>query len=265
MTRRVILPVLFQLYKAARICYLRSFRVAMASRRRPAQLLDEQRAPCNCVEIVGPAFDPNRVLLRRVTFLNDIKSKYVSVWFYPAQNYQPLFEFGGTKLLPLVLTAEYVPLLAERLPCLVEATCRNEQFQWWSEDKVFRMNSTGSYRFSILTVGKHWISFKLHELRNLLCIFYVVTNQLPMYTAALGDIHAYVNAAMASDNYVEPALIASRSINCSQLFEELKSPCSNIPFNKLWLLSTTRVSSVLTISIASGHPITHLVQMWALT
>ena len=113
----------------------------MASRRRPTQ--EPTRSdPCSYVETVGPAFDPNRVLLRRVFFLNNDKSKYVSVGFYPAQNYQPLVEFGGTRLLPLVLTAEYVNNVAERLPGLLEAMCRNKQFQWRSEDKVFRMNST---------------------------------------------------------------------------------------------------------------------------
>ena len=41
---------------------------------------------------------------------------------------------------------------------------------------------------------------------------------------ALIDIQAYVNAAIASDNYVEPAPKASRSIIYRQMFEELKSP-----------------------------------------
>ena len=45
-----------------------------------------------------------------------------------------------------------------------------------------------------------------------------------MYTKALGDIQAYVNAAVASVNYVEPVLTASKSFIQSQLFEELKSP-----------------------------------------
>ena len=126
----------------------------MASRRRPTQQ-HTRKDPCTYVDIVGPAFDPNRVLLRRVFFLNDDKSKYVSVGFYPEHNYQLLFEFGGTSLLPLVLTAEYVNIAAERLPGLVEALCRNEHFQWSSEDKVFRMNSTGSYRIARFTFVKH--------------------------------------------------------------------------------------------------------------
>jgi len=95
----------------------------------------------------------------------------VLVGFYPAQNYHRLVEFGGTKLLPLVLTAEYVTILAERLPGLVEALCQNEQCQCRSEDKVFRVNSTGSYRVARFALDKHCISFKLHEVRNLLYIF----------------------------------------------------------------------------------------------
>ena len=40
-----------------------------------------------------------------------------------------------------------------------------------------------------------------------------------MYTEALGNVQAYVNAAVASGNYVEPAPTASKSIIYSQLFE----------------------------------------------
>jgi hypothetical protein len=97
--------------------------------------------PCTYVEVVSPAFDSNRVLLRRVFFLNDDKSKYISVGFYTAQNYQTLVEFGGAKRLPILLTSDYVAAMAERLPALVEAICRNERHQFWSEDKAFRMKS----------------------------------------------------------------------------------------------------------------------------
>ena len=45
-----------------------------------------------------------------------------------------------------------------------------------------------------------------------------------MYTEALGYVQAYVNDAMASDSYIEPAPTASRSIIYRQLFEELKLP-----------------------------------------
>jgi hypothetical protein len=52
----------------------------------------------------------------------------------------------------------------------------------------------------------------------------MITNQLIVYTEAMGDVQAYVNAAMASDSYVEPAPTSSKSIIYRQLFEELKSP-----------------------------------------
>ena len=116
MTRRVTLPDLFQRYKAARICHLHSFHDGITT------TSYTQRA----LHLAGPAFDPSRVLLRRVFFLNDEKSRYVSVGFYPAHNYQQLVEFGGTRFLPLVLPADYVNIVAERLPGLVETMCRNE-------------------------------------------------------------------------------------------------------------------------------------------
>ena len=122
--------------------------------------------PCTYVEVISPAFDPNRVLLRRVFSLNDDKSKYVSVGFYPSQNYHLLVDFGGTKLMPHVMAAKYVTVLAERLPGLMGALSHNEHFQWRSEDKCFRLNGIGSYKFACFALDKHWISFKLHELRN---------------------------------------------------------------------------------------------------
>ena len=97
--------------------------------------------------------------------------------------------------------------------------CQNEHYQYKSEDKVFRKNTTGSYGFARMILDKHWISFNLHELRNLLYIFYIITNQLLTYTDALGDVQSYINVAMAYDSYVETAPTASKSILYSQLFE----------------------------------------------
>ena len=69
--------------------------------------------------------------------------------------------------------------------------CQNEQHLYKSDDKVFRMNTTGSYRVARVIPDKHYLSFKLHELRNLLYIFYMVRNQLHMYTEALGVVKSY--------------------------------------------------------------------------
>jgi hypothetical protein len=96
--------------------------------------------------------------------LNDDKSKYVSVGFYPTQNYETLGEFGGAQLLPMLLTSYYVAAMAERLPAVVKAVCQNEQHQLRSDEKAFRMNTTSSYSVSRVTLDKHYLSFKLHEL-----------------------------------------------------------------------------------------------------
>jgi len=57
-----------------------------------------------CLEAVATALgDPNRALLRRVFFVAEDKSKYVSVAYYPTRDYQSLAEFGGAKKLPLLL------------------------------------------------------------------------------------------------------------------------------------------------------------------
>ena len=115
----------------------------MASRRRlltPTKPITEeppkrkalQLDSCTYVVVIIPAFDPNRVL-RRVVFLND-KSKYVSVGFYPTQNYQFLVEFGGVKRLHMVLTSDYDATMAERLSSLVDTMCQNEHYRCKSDE-----------------------------------------------------------------------------------------------------------------------------------
>jgi len=60
-----------------------------------------------CLDVVSTALaNPNRAMLRRVFFIAEDKSKFVSVGFYPARGYQPLAEFGGAKKLPLLLNAQ---------------------------------------------------------------------------------------------------------------------------------------------------------------
>ena len=114
----------------------------------------------------GPAFVHCRVLLRRVFFLNVEKSRYVSVGFYPPSEYQPLVEFGGAWFLPLVLPTGCVNNVVERLPGLVEAMCRNEQFVWSSEDKDFKIHTTKAYRTARFSHDKHWISYLIHITYN---------------------------------------------------------------------------------------------------
>ena len=43
------------------------------------------------------AFDPKRMLLRRLFFINEYRTKYVCVGFYTARDYVLLVEFGGVR------------------------------------------------------------------------------------------------------------------------------------------------------------------------
>ena len=58
------------------------------------------------IEGISPTFDPNRALLRRVFFLNQYWTKYVSVSFYPTQGYTAHVEFGAAKAAPIRLTEQ---------------------------------------------------------------------------------------------------------------------------------------------------------------
>ena len=71
-----------------------------------------------------PAFDPMRVLLIRLFFINDFQIEFVSVGFYHARDYLPLVEYGvlrwGGGPKTLILSDEQVDALAETLPTLRE-------------------------------------------------------------------------------------------------------------------------------------------------
>jgi hypothetical protein len=77
-----------------------------------------------------PAFDPKRVLLRRLFFINENRTKHVSVGFYAARDYLPLVEFGvvrrGGGPKTLILSDEQVDALAEALPKRQDDTCCGE-------------------------------------------------------------------------------------------------------------------------------------------
>ena len=170
--------------------------------------------------IISPTFDPNMVLLRRVFFIGPEKTKYVSIGLYPTRNYQPLVEFGGPEKIPILLTDRHVRFRAEHLPPQIDGLYTNEYYACNDED--FRMNSTGSFRVARVTLGKQYISFKLHELRHLSYILFMVISQLTRYTEAMPDVN-YVSAALYLDAYVEPPVNANKNVLYYQLFEELKS------------------------------------------
>ena len=79
---------------------------------------------------MSPALDPNRALLRRVFFLDENKTRYVLVAFYPSMDYMPMVEFGWSKIGPIRLTEQQVTAMAEHLPRLCDASCANTHDTW---------------------------------------------------------------------------------------------------------------------------------------
>jgi hypothetical protein len=194
----------------------------MADRRVPQGIPAPTLYTCNhLVESISPSFDPNRVLLRRLYFINDGKTKYVSVGFYPALNYQPLVDLGSSGNKSLTLTERHVTTMVQRLPSLCEAMCGDEQYSW--KDGVFRLTTIGSYKTAILHLDKQYINYKLHELQVLSNMLHVIQNQLSIYTDAMPDVMSYSITALTSVDYVEPTNDMSQRILYETLYEELKN------------------------------------------
>jgi len=146
-------------------------------------------------------FDPKRILLRRVFFIYPEKIKYISVGFYPSRNFQPPVEIVSPKSNPLILTDQHVKTLAEHLPAQCDALCTDEFYKVPEGD--LRMSTSSIYKTTVISLGskkknKKSMYFKLHELRYLSYIFFIVQNQLNKYTEAMGDVMNYVLSSLSS-------------------------------------------------------------------
>jgi hypothetical protein len=167
-----------------------------------------------CLDVVSTAFaNPNRAMLRRIFFIAEDKSKFVSVEFYPARGYQPLAEFGGANKLPLLLNAQ-LQTMANNIAALCNALSTNDHFS--TIDGNFKMNTTGSYRIARVYLEKQFLSFTYEELCNLAYIIYVIQNQMTFYTAAMTDVITYIDTAHDSLlwSLPPPQTILSIIINC---------------------------------------------------
>jgi len=77
----------------------------------------------------NPAFNPKRVLLRRLFFINEDRTKYVSVGFYPARDSLPSWGRSERRwAVTLILSDELVDVVAEGLPMLRGAMCNGDSY-----------------------------------------------------------------------------------------------------------------------------------------
>ena len=103
------------------------------------------------VEVNSLLFHPNRVLLRRVFFLDADKTKYISVGFYPSRNYQPLVDLGSPKVTPLLLTDSHVRTLAEHIPSQLDALWHDDFYN--VHDGDYFMHFATPYKTALLSTG----------------------------------------------------------------------------------------------------------------
>jgi len=108
------------------------------------------------------------VLLRSLFFINEDRTKYVSVGFYVARDYLPLFEFGvlrragGSKT--LILGDELLDALAETQPTLRGYMCSGGAGGCRFESGTFRPNVTRSGRTARLFVDSQLVSLTLQDI-----------------------------------------------------------------------------------------------------
>jgi len=173
----------------------------------------------------NPAFDPKWVLLLRNFFINDDKTMYVSVSYYPTRDYPPLVGFGairwgGSK--SLILADEQFAALADCLPTIRDSMCvGGDRVVIKFECGIFRLHTPKRHGSARLFVGTEYISLTQPEMDYLVRGFPILQQQLRDYIIALPDMLPYVTSSLASTTSVEPQANASSNIDYTHLYEEL--------------------------------------------
>ena len=122
----------------------------------------------------NPTFDPKRVLLRRMFFINEDKTKYVSVGYYPARDYKPLVEFGairrgGSK--SLILSDKQDTALADGLPAIRDFMCVSEDHVVKCESGNFRLHTCRRHGSVRLFLGTEYVSLTQPDIDYLVRVF----------------------------------------------------------------------------------------------
>ena len=168
--------------------------------------------------------NPHRVLLRRLFFINSDRTKYVSVGFYPARDYQPMVEFGAIRRgesKSIILKDKHIDTLADCLPKMLVSICNGGGTGAGCVTGAFLLSPAKNFGSARLYFGTQYISLTILDLQYLARMFHIVQQQLHDYTTALPDVLSYVTSSVTSVTYVEPMLNATDHIDNRHLFEEL--------------------------------------------
>jgi len=158
-------------------------------------------------------------------FINEEKTKYVSLGYYPARDYQPLVEFGAIRrgvCKCLILADKHVAALADCLTSIRDSMC-------FGGDRVFIKCEGGNFRLHTpkrhgsarLFVGTEYITMAQPDMDYLVRGFPILQQQLRENITAMPDVLSYVTSSLASTSFVEPPPNASTLINYHRLYEEL--------------------------------------------
>jgi hypothetical protein len=162
------------------------------------------------VQPISPLFDPRRVLLRRIFFIDSDRTRYVSVGYCSARSYDVLVEFGGSRVKSIALTEANVRTLAEHLPTLCEKMCSYEQYQ--CENGNFKLFTTRAYRTARLKLGDNYIVYNLSYLQYLSHIVYLIHKQQIHYLESMPEVMDYAVSALTATDYVEAPVNANKYI-----------------------------------------------------
>lgn len=191
--------------------------------RQPTHVMAPALDTCSyLLESLSPAFDPKRVLLRRTFFLDLEKTRYVSIGYYPAHNFEVLVELGGPRVAPILLAEHQVRFVGEHLHQLCAEMCNDRPYVRTNDD--FKLTTaTRSYRTARLSLGSNGITYRLQDLQYLSRIFFMIQNQQLYYIQAQSDVMNYAVLTTATTEFVLPPVNASTNILYPRLFEELKA------------------------------------------
>jgi hypothetical protein len=127
----------------------------MASKQKKKAMADKcegvaplQLPPSSCFDVcsysgfINPPFDPQKVLLHRIFFLDSDRTKYLSVGVHPAKGYDALLKFGGCKQTLILLKEPDVQTLAIHLPVLCVEMCNDRQYSSGSGKSEFTLSTT---------------------------------------------------------------------------------------------------------------------------
>jgi hypothetical protein len=159
-----------------------------------------------------------RVLLRRLYFLNSNRSKYVCLGFYPNRGYRAFFELGGVRQAPVVLTPSLIPSLALHLPKLCDHLDKGEQYK--CNVMSFRMQTVAEISAKIV-LDHTSVTLRLHELQYLVLNLTTLANQVARFKLAAADVSAYVQIAVGAVNFVPPKESSILYVQYDVLFEEI--------------------------------------------